>query len=567
MQTATVDCKYIFRPGQISVALSRVRDPKDLAVYNFSKFKCFPQSQIVKDFLSKSTSMLNDNLCCCKENTEMPLDNIDNNSNLSSAANDGNDDDDEDDDDDGGEDRESSQAIGDETSNDYFNNLKFELSSSDSRQCLPTHVDRLDFIRDLYSQHVTLDSPLMKEINKVTDQLMKSINHEETTVFLNFVWNTCSKFLKQNEMKTISASDQRNFTSNWRQFTNSSTFHHCVHFLYSTQSPTTAQLKVARMIAERIKSRIINEASNVLKLHIPYPNNETKPITSQGQSMIRKLGGRAIAKIRKKLVTQSKAALQKGKVNETTEFTLGTLRTLEANYSEISQTTALPETLDATERSQGPTRGLTHITDHAFHFFHQIETVRRNFQSHANLCIFKSAILIETVKHVESNPEIKSLWSNAIQTPTQTEISNSSQIIKDLYKTVIIKFLRVSNNGYRKYLRSNVYAREKELAHRIDILKDPNAMKPDVPRRKSAKSSEVKKKPQSEVSAPPSSSSQQCQPQKVLTETALEVQPQRIPLKPIQPKQDATYVFPVISKRRKIVLPIRYRDGAKENEI
>ena len=67
LEKLTVDAKCIFQSGQLSVALSRVRDPENLAVINFSKYRCLEQPQIVQQFLSEPQLQVVHDLSCCRK--------------------------------------------------------------------------------------------------------------------------------------------------------------------------------------------------------------------------------------------------------------------------------------------------------------------------------------------------------------------------------------------------------------------------------------------------------------------------------------------------------------------
>lgn len=47
-----MDCRGIFKPGQLGVAMSRARDSGGLRVTNFTPRACMPRPDIVKEFIS-----------------------------------------------------------------------------------------------------------------------------------------------------------------------------------------------------------------------------------------------------------------------------------------------------------------------------------------------------------------------------------------------------------------------------------------------------------------------------------------------------------------------------------
>lgn len=61
-----INCKGIFKPGQLAVAMGRCRSSKGLKVVNFTPSVCLPQPFEVQNFLSNVTSLpgLQDTSCC-----------------------------------------------------------------------------------------------------------------------------------------------------------------------------------------------------------------------------------------------------------------------------------------------------------------------------------------------------------------------------------------------------------------------------------------------------------------------------------------------------------------------
>ncbi|XP_060552695.1 ATP-dependent DNA helicase PIF1-like [Ruditapes philippinarum] len=62
-----VDCRGIFKPGHLGVAMSRARDFCGLRVTNFTQRACMPQPDIVKDFINQPSQTFSEDLSCCQE--------------------------------------------------------------------------------------------------------------------------------------------------------------------------------------------------------------------------------------------------------------------------------------------------------------------------------------------------------------------------------------------------------------------------------------------------------------------------------------------------------------------
>ena len=55
----------MFQPGQLAVAIGRVKSENGLRVVNFSKDAVIPQPAIVVEFLDSESSQLLDDCSCC----------------------------------------------------------------------------------------------------------------------------------------------------------------------------------------------------------------------------------------------------------------------------------------------------------------------------------------------------------------------------------------------------------------------------------------------------------------------------------------------------------------------
>ena len=60
-----MDCRGIFQPGQLAVAIGRVRNENGLRVVNFSKNAVIPQPAILMEFLDSESLQLVDDCSCC----------------------------------------------------------------------------------------------------------------------------------------------------------------------------------------------------------------------------------------------------------------------------------------------------------------------------------------------------------------------------------------------------------------------------------------------------------------------------------------------------------------------
>ena len=198
----------------------------------------------------------------------------------------------------------------------------------------------------------------------------------------------------------------------------------------------------------------------------------------------------------------------------------------------------------------------------------KIEEKRCNFQSYQNLSKYKSQILIETNNHIIDNDELIVYWNSIVVSPEsfQSPEINFNEIKHNLYRMIINSFLRVSNSGYRKYLRDKIYNREKQHAHQINILTDPSATNPEVPRTSSTTTNN-QPNPR-DITASSSSSSSPTSPMDIdlSPEPSMDTDPSLVPSAPSGHTPSSKEI--IFNKpRRRIILPARFCGGATDNEL
>ena len=73
LPSVKLDCSGCFAPGQIGVALSRVKSPKDITVVNFHPNLCPPQPLAVQNFYEslQDVQHVSPTTECCKQ--EIPV--------------------------------------------------------------------------------------------------------------------------------------------------------------------------------------------------------------------------------------------------------------------------------------------------------------------------------------------------------------------------------------------------------------------------------------------------------------------------------------------------------------
>ncbi len=258
-----------------------------------------------------------------------------------------------------------------ELSQEHFEKLTLDQSFVEDTESLPFSVTSDEILSTLYEGHDMTLTPLMKDVRCVIAWCFQYKAAVDT--YLRYVWNTGAQMWETScsgwQTEPTETKSQTAFTAKWRQLSGSAAFLKCVHVLYHTCSPSQAQRKVARAIAEKIKALIVHTVSNTLRSARPIQSEAVTDITSAGEANIRKLGGRALVKNRKLHINRAHNAVKVGHVDDMSDLAISILKSMEISYSVLVDVTSKPDSLRAVERSQGGTRGLTHITDQAFQFF------------------------------------------------------------------------------------------------------------------------------------------------------------------------------------------------------
>ena len=67
LESVAVDCQGAFEPGQVSVAIGRVRSKRGISVTNFRPSFCPPQPPHINSFYGSKSDDLHLDMTCCKQ--------------------------------------------------------------------------------------------------------------------------------------------------------------------------------------------------------------------------------------------------------------------------------------------------------------------------------------------------------------------------------------------------------------------------------------------------------------------------------------------------------------------
>ena len=486
-----LDCKCVFNPGQISVGISRVRDSSRLAVLNFHPKKCLSPRREVLEMLAQDKTALDENLACCRGKQVPPIYKPNTKFNNSHVEEDESMDEDE-----CLDDSEEIESMLKELSEEEFARMEWKESYVECVNDIELKSEKLqELVESMYKGHI-MESSYQKEMEAAVKEMQNDASALKR--FSTFVTNTTAQLWEKEcpnwRKQTTATKNQTQFVGRWFAFLQSKEFKNAVKVLFHTHQPTVSQQHVAKDLSMKIKTEVIHQVASVLRKEKGQVSELPQEITNHteaGKKVIRKLAGRAVAKTRKAYLKFSRSAIKRGNCDEKAEKALDILRHLEESFNTLKETSCQPRTLEAVERSQGITRGLTHVTDAMFMWALTIDQKRKEFQ-HRHLKDYKGDILTETVNHIKSNSEVWEMWKEMQVTSENVcdyitllsaeenenimfrELSKQkftcAEISKEVYDKLIDSLLRVSNNGFRKYVLEHVANRKKQIQHRHAVL-------------------------------------------------------------------------------------------------
>lgn len=241
------------------------------------------------------------------------------------------------------------------------------------------------------------------------------------------------------------------------------------------------QMTIFRKLLHKVRGVALTNAADITCHKAPEKQPEQKEMSPEGKGKVRYVGGRAIAKTRKKLKSFLNQNLYKeGKKHRNkakeAEIKMNLLRSQEIPYEKLLQTAKEPATLEAIRRKQNLTFGLTNINDRIYDFFIDLEEERRKLQTEMHAHTEGSAILQCTMNSVLENSALKGTWSELFddiepKSEFTEEICTEeiNRAIESIYHMVVTSYMRVGNNQFRKDLK-RVLAVKKTVQHRHAIF-------------------------------------------------------------------------------------------------
>ena len=148
-----------------------------------------------------------------------------------------------------------------------------------------------------------------------------------------------------------------------------------------------------------------------------------------------------------------KANLYRPKTKHVANEAFTKVRMLDFVTTKNSETeTKYKQSLKETARRQNLQHGLTSITDNCFDFFFSLNRINTQHQTVHNLKIFGPDCLNKTKEAALTNMGLKQCWDNLFEKYKVLDAATqvTADIRQALFEDIVIRFLRIGNNQFRK---------------------------------------------------------------------------------------------------------------------
>ena len=347
LPSITVDCRKIFAPGQLSVAISRVRSLANLTLLNFHPTAMPNQPEKVKSFLMKQTSSFSGN--CCQINLHDVPQAIENTE----------------------VDSEEEQSPEPETDASIISEaIEFFLDGQPSPEVISAAQELLSKIS--CSEEET-------ETQRSINRILRNITVTKVMEFATACKNSIVTVFHDHYTESCETKNMTCFQKECLQIVNQEVYDEHIKTLFGVAIPGRTEYIIANRIFSYTRGSILTEK---LSESCSYESSKDPIISTTSQKKVYYLAGRCLFKIRKhyRQVLKSNAKLHS--MNHLSkwchaEAVLNDLSVLEKH---VDDPKTLGEITSYTEEREYFASALTHPSDALFKF--TIEVERRRHQHH-----------------------------------------------------------------------------------------------------------------------------------------------------------------------------------------
>lgn len=423
LERLVLDCRHMHTPGQIGVAVGRVKSKKGLRILNFNSKLLKPHSPCVSQFYDNQSQPPLPDLTCCRGYVHMsdtlPIHKSPDEPVLSTQA----------------------PVVDEPLLGEPEIPTEFDLDNmllDDSDILLPTPSQEItvvtshetmiseisslpemicveDMIRDLMQNSPETDQQKLE--NEVCSYLHGNL--ASVKQFATEIWKSeVESFNETLNKKPVLLSDIRHFYTRDFQYFSSDTYLANVHQLFG-QKPKRQHSNVAYKLVLKIRETFLKvKVQPIITAEEEKTSKSVGKKYSQsgtGRGVQRYIGGWCVAtlkhntkqSVRRNLYSSSKSAFVARK-----DMEVAYLDNLVTSVHDLIISTTDPVSLEETTRRQNVSGGLTNITDAAFYFFVNLDKHVRALENKGNVHFHGTNFYLYVVEKILDNTDLFKEWKD-----------------------------------------------------------------------------------------------------------------------------------------------------------
>ena len=485
LHAVEVYCGKEFAPGQLYVAISRVRKLAHLRLVGFDSKKLIPIPNQVLTFLGniQNSPADNKNKCC---NIKSQLVNDCYHSEM----------------DDFSEEQFAEEELEelDDIAKSYFasivrsdtvdlSELFEKLSSSTSFENIPSDFNFVEFVSSLKKadESTVQNSNVDSNINQVFNYILKESVLEQTKLFISIQWSKIFLLIRTHVSENVNKIVKRKyFTGHFGDLHNLITckdlereFSKLVglpvslltehHFHAMTELILALNRRVLKVVVgERFSSSTVKSSESI----------NVKEMSDDCKGKIRYCGAWAIAKVmnscRKYFKSNIHSSDQNVRVKAKEEYRKSELLAqMTWTSSTAQQQSKYKDTLNVTLSRKYDKGTLVHINDEVFQSILELEQERVNMLNAKVLSIHQEDVIERALKVLSGNDKLIQKWKNIIAVncfdSSVINVADVTRLSLQLFKQVVTRYLKMGIGEFLREFRTD-FKLEKTEAHRKKIV-------------------------------------------------------------------------------------------------
>ncbi|KAJ8020345.1 ATP-dependent DNA helicase PIF1 [Holothuria leucospilota] len=453
-----VDCRHMFIPGQLGVAIGRARSKEGLRVIHFKPECIQPQSAEIDEFYHTISIPLDDNLQCCKRVVQTE------NETMQSE-----------------EGEECTQAKTDmlHTALEYQEiesdaEMAHFMEILEEQEAYETQgkIKEAGFCPADILDSCKLASAITPEQKNLNEEIIILASHSKSVeIFLCEIHSVIKK--KFEELVQSSNIENRNFTMFYKafhDFMKSEQYHHHVQRLFFTSNVSQSQYRLAYELAEKIRSHVVEAATKAIKSKALEKSKATKKTFTEspaGRATQRYIAGWVVHSLRKQKMKAVYDNLYKASSTQTVKVYHTQVEILETFTALSGDTHPQQASMREINRKNNVRKSLCNVTDQVFSLFIKIDKAIRKLETKENIGIYGQNLYKFICDSVNTDMSLKVLWEDLLPLEVDAECAEK------LRGEIILKYVKMSCAQFRKEYKRTLGIKKKE-AHRKEIKMKPS---------------------------------------------------------------------------------------------